>query len=191
MKFRDYSIVIHNVRSDVTPLTNDFVKTLNCKKYVSSVEPYPSSEGHHLHVFIYLNNQVTFKSLLKKLKLFSKTIITDPPAISKGEHGRVELDRLKGSWEQATAYLMNPKKDKPLGEVFILEEAAYGRGDVTCFRCETRFDKQLLLGLPSTVPLCHRCEFKNRLKDAQTHEEVMKHCEWYIMVDRLYKRYMK
>jgi len=78
------------------------------------MEPYPENEGHHVHVFVSYKSQRSFKSMLSSTKSLSEKIVALRPDGETRDWGRVQVDQMRGTFEQATAYLTNPEKDKPL-----------------------------------------------------------------------------
>lgn len=119
---RKFSIVIHNVNEDIKPFVENFCKSQPCKTYVCSVEPYPSQDGFHLHLFF------EFTQIKKSGVFFTwhrqnfKTIVCPKPPDKDGEWGRIQVDKMRGSFAQATKYLIDPNKDKPLGNDVKLVE---------------------------------------------------------------------
>lgn len=111
-KFRKYCVVFHNVREDCKPqLEAAFPQS---SRIVIGVEPYPHQNGHHAHMFIDFGNPRSFKNILEIMINISKGIIVPRPAGAEGDWGRVQVDSMRGSWDQAVAYLVSPNKDKPL-----------------------------------------------------------------------------
>lgn len=116
-KFRQYSIVIHNVENEKSQAKIKEYAQKNAKEYVMSVEPYPQGNGFHLHLYVQYQNQRGFKSVLKEIEKLSKDFITPKPPGEDRSWGRVQLDVMRGRFSQATAYLQGETKDKPTGEV--------------------------------------------------------------------------
>lgn len=115
-KYRQYSIVIHNVSQEkVYDIIESYVQ--KAKEYTMSVEPNPQGDGKHLHLFIQFKNQRSFKSVLRELQQLSLRIQEPKPPGEERDWGRVQLDIMKGNFAQATAYLKGETKDKPVGEV--------------------------------------------------------------------------
>lgn len=116
-KFRKYNIVFHNVDQEKCyPILEKYAK--NAKEYVMSVEPYPQGNGFHAHLSVEYSNQRSFKAVLKELeKLKVAFIATRPDDAPPGEWGRVQLDRMRGTFRQNENYLLGETKDKPLGDV--------------------------------------------------------------------------
>ncbi len=111
---RQFSIVLHNVLESSKPSAESFVQSLNPSSSVVAIEPYPDQDGFHLHIFIKFHNQRAFKSVLTMFELFSITIVAPKPEGEERSWGRVQVDQMRGTFEQATSYLTNPKKDKPV-----------------------------------------------------------------------------
>lgn len=113
---RKFSIVIHNVYQSIKPFIEDFLITQNSKRYVVSVEPYPDQDGFHAHIFL------EFRQVKKcgiffswHKKYFDKLVCPKPEGV-EGSWGRIQVDAMRGSFEDAVKYLTDPDKDKPLGE---------------------------------------------------------------------------
>lgn len=116
MKHRQFSIVFHNVLQEKSQeVIRQYVA--KAKEYVMSCEPYPQGEGYHLHLFIQYPNQRSFFSVLKELEQIKKKFVAPRPEGQEGDWGRVQLDPMRGRFDQAEAYLQGATKDKPLGEV--------------------------------------------------------------------------
>jgi hypothetical protein len=110
MRSRSFSIVFHNVKDDCKQsITNSFS---DAKKFVCALEPYPEQSGHHIHVFVEYPNQRFQKAMLKKCQAIVPSIIAPKPPAEERSWGRVQVDVMRGTFAQATAYLTNPKKDK-------------------------------------------------------------------------------
>ena len=116
MKFRQYSIVFHNVdKKKCYEVLGQYVQ--EAKEYAMSVEAYPQGNGSHAHLFIQYKNQRSFKSVLKELEVMKKKFVIPRPPDEERDWGRVQLDVMKGRFNQAEAYLLGETKDKPTGEV--------------------------------------------------------------------------
>lgn len=111
-KVRGFSIVIHNVREDCRSLLEAFARGLSPKQSIVAVEKYPEQEGFHAHMFIQFSTPRSFKSMLSKAQDFSTKVVLSCPEGETRAWGRVECDQLRGSFEQATAYLVAPAKEK-------------------------------------------------------------------------------
>lgn len=114
-KYRKYSIVIHNVNKHSNDIVRQYASI--SKEYIMSIEPYPQGDGYHLHLFIQYRNPRSFKSVLSELETFKTKIVVPRPAGEERDWGRVQIDVMKGSFEQAKRYLQGATKDKPIGEV--------------------------------------------------------------------------
>ncbi len=115
-KFRKYNIVFHNVDSEKCyPILENYAK--KAKEYVLSVEPYPKGDGFHSHLSIEYQNQRSFKNVLKELEKLKVAFIATRPEGTKGDWGRVQLDRMRGTFKQNESYLLGETKDKPIGDV--------------------------------------------------------------------------
>lgn len=116
MKFRQFSIVFHNVdRDKCYQVLGEYV--VDVKEYVLSCEDYPQGGGTHAHLFVQYKNQRSFKSVLKELEVLKKKFVVARPPGEERDWGRVQLDVMKGRFKQAEAYLLGETKDKPTGEV--------------------------------------------------------------------------
>lgn len=113
-KFRSYSIVLHNVRDDAKVSVENHFKAFSPSKLLVAMEPYPQGEGHHIHVFVSYTNPRSFKSVLSSTKSLSEKIVAPRPEGETRDWGRVQVDQMRGTFEQATAYLTTPKKEKPV-----------------------------------------------------------------------------
>lgn len=119
-KLRQFSIVLHNVREDSKPAIESFVSTFEPMSSVVALEPYPDQEGHHCHIFIKFRHSRGFRSTLQHFEMFSKSVLDPKPEGEERSWGRVQVDQMRGTFEQATAYLTNPKKDKPVDPNVVL-----------------------------------------------------------------------
>jgi hypothetical protein len=147
MKHRQYSIVFHNVQEEKSQETiRQYVA--KAKEYVMSCEPYPEGEGFHLHLFIQYPNQRSFFSVLKELEQLKKKFLAPKPEGQQGDWGRVQLDPMRGRFDQANAYLQGQTKDKPTGEVLA------GKVKPCCDR--KRYTKQLY-DKKNVERFCGRC----------------------------------
>lgn len=113
-RVRQFTIVFHNVKDDCKPQVTSYFSTLGYEKFVSALEPYPQSDGYHIHVFVKFKNPRRFTPFLEEMKRLAKQIVADKPTDCETDWGRVQLDRMYGTFEQATAYLQGATKDKPL-----------------------------------------------------------------------------
>ena len=115
-KYRKYNIVFHNVsREKCYEVLNEYVKKV--KEYVMSVEDYPQGNGCHAHLSVEYRNQRSFKAVLKEMEKLKLSFIATRPEGQQGDWGRVQLDKMRGSFNQNENYLLGQTKDKPIGEV--------------------------------------------------------------------------
>lgn len=93
-KVRGLMIVLHDAhKGDIAKRDVEvFLKSFNFRQYVIAQEPYTHQEGTHIHVFIQFQNQVHFKSILKQFTRY-------------WQHGRVQVDQMRGDMSQACGYL--------------------------------------------------------------------------------------
>jgi len=109
-KYRKYSIVFHNVKDDSKQkVLNHFQQA---KKLVCALEPYNHQEGHHIHVYMEFENQRNFTAILSQCKALVPAIVSNEPPGHSGEWGRVQVDQMRGNFEQAIKYLEAPDKEK-------------------------------------------------------------------------------
>jgi cytochrome c553 len=132
-KHRKYTVTIHNVNKDDTIYWHNAIT--DASRYVTSIEEYPEPEkvGHyHLHAFIEYTNARYFKATLKLFENLKRGHIVPAPDAEKTP-GRVQLDAMKGSFDQAIAYLTEGQssKDKKFGQV---QDSA----PALCAMCHTR-----------------------------------------------------
>jgi len=113
-KLRQFSVVLHNVQSSSKPQAVSFVQSFNPLSHVVALEPYPDQDGYHLHIFVKFGAPRSFKGVLSSFENFSKTILEPKPEGEERAWGRVQVDQMRGSFAQATSYLTNPTKDKPV-----------------------------------------------------------------------------
>jgi len=113
-KFRSFSIVIHNANDSSKSSVENHFRSFSPVKLLVAMEPYPEGEGFHIHVFVSFQNPRSFQSVLTSTQSLSQKVVSDKPEGETRDWGRVQVDQMRGSFEQATAYLTNPKKDKPL-----------------------------------------------------------------------------
>jgi len=132
-RVRGFSIVFHNVRDDCKSSVEKFIKAENPSQYLVALEPYPESEGHHVHLFVSFKNPRQFKVMLNKCIEFSNSIMTEKPPDTITDWGRVQVDTMRGSFKQATKYLTNPDKDKICDENVVKKK----KGDIMCDVCGT------------------------------------------------------
>lgn len=146
MKFRQFSIVFHNVdRDKCYKVLGEYV--IDVKEYVLSCEDYPQGNGTHAHLFVQYKNQRSFKSVLKELEVLKKKFVVERPPGEERDWGRVQLDVMKGRFSQAEAYLKGETKDKPTGEVLSGELKP----------CRRRFRYKMVDGKKKYEEFCDLC----------------------------------
>lgn len=135
-KLRNFSIVFHNVKDGSKTIVEKIFS--NAQKIVLSQEPYPEDNSrYHLHLFLSLSNPRSFKSVLGQCEDIAKKIKTPTPEGETRDWGRVQVDKMKGTFEQATAYLSEPgKKNKPVDEKLIVRT----KNSRTCDICKKVFE---------------------------------------------------
>jgi len=187
MKYRQFSIVIHNVKQNI----QDIVEKHNVQKVkemLMSVEPNPKGDGSHLHLFIQYPNQRSFKSVLNEYTKLAKRLTTPKPKGEERAWGRVQVDVMRGRFDQANAYLQGDTKDKPTGEVISIKKKPCWRqmrytkkiGDRKnmeefCRRCK-------LSSCPGCCPGCRICDEDVKLQeDIQWWNKMM---EWAGMPEK-------
>jgi hypothetical protein len=94
---RQFSIVIHDVPSGSKSLVQAALHKL-AKKYVIALEQYNHQEGYHLHLFYYLKSPSTILAQVRKWEAF--------------KWGRVQADPMRGSFDQASVYVISADKVK-------------------------------------------------------------------------------
>lgn len=102
-KFRNYSVVLHDVQKGSVSKNDIFEwsKIIFRPKYmVVAEEAYNHQEGSHIHLFFEMNTQRAFKKTLNDLMI-------------KWPHGRVQLDKGRGKIYQQCAYLIDPTVKMP------------------------------------------------------------------------------
>lgn len=115
-KFRKYNAVFHNVsREKCYEVLNEYVKKV--KEYVLSVEDYPQGNGCHAHLSVEYKNQRSFRAVLRELESLKVSFISPRPSGQEGDWGRVQLDRMRGTFNQNENYLLGQTKSKPIGDV--------------------------------------------------------------------------
>jgi len=92
-----FSVVIHDVPAGAKSLVQAALHKL-AKKYVIALEQYNHQEGYHLHLFYYLKSQSTKLQQVRKWEAF--------------KWGRVQADPMRGSFDQASVYVISPDKAK-------------------------------------------------------------------------------
>ncbi len=111
-KSRQYSIVLHNVKSDSKGHIEAYVASLTPVQSLIAIEPYPEQDGYHVHIFLRFSSPRSFTSVLNKFKHFISDVVEPKPEGEERDWGRVQVDVMRGSFKQATDYLTNPKKSK-------------------------------------------------------------------------------
>lgn len=114
-KASGFSIVVHNVCPDVKSQAELFCQTSfnNCRRYITSVEPYSDESGHHLHIFIQASGKHRWNST-KVSSWWKKSfynLVLELDEYPSGQYGRLQVDALI-DWDAAVKYLMDPEKDK-------------------------------------------------------------------------------
>jgi hypothetical protein len=94
---RQFSVVIHDVPSGSKSLVQAALHKL-AKKYVIALEQYNHQEGYHLHLFYYLKSPSTVLAQVRKWQAF--------------KWGRVQADPMRGSFDQASVYVISADKVK-------------------------------------------------------------------------------
>lgn len=153
-RIRAFSIVFHNVKEDAKPSVEKYFECSKPKEILVSLEPYPESPGYHIHVFVSYTNAHFFKTMLEKCKTFSSTIVVEHPEGVQGDWGRVQVDKMRGNFKQATAYLVNPQKEKECDPDVTHRK----KGDLVCDVCAS-IGTALDFGADysSSLGRCRRC----------------------------------
>jgi len=94
---RQFSVVIHDVPTGSKSLIQAALHKL-AKKYVIALEQYNHQEGYHLHLFYYLKSPSTILAQVRKWEAF--------------KWGRVQADPMRGSFDQASVYVISADKQK-------------------------------------------------------------------------------
>lgn len=96
------------------------------------MEPYPSGLGYHYHIFLEFSNARHKMSLLKSLQSCQEGHIDRDTDSTEGMKGRIQVDKMQGTFVQATAYLTQEltKKDKICGEPEVINVAP-----LNCSKC--------------------------------------------------------
>lgn len=97
MSLRQFSVVIHDVPTGSKMLVQAALHKLS-KKYVIALEQYNHQEGYHLHLFYQLKSPSTILTQVNKWKAF--------------KWGRVQVDPMRGSFDQASVYVISADKQK-------------------------------------------------------------------------------
>lgn len=96
-RLRQFSIVIHDVPSGSKTLVQAALHKL-ASKYVIALEAYNHQEGYHLHLFYLLKSASTILAQVRKWEAF--------------KWGRVQADPMRGSFDQASVYVISADKVK-------------------------------------------------------------------------------
>ena len=170
MKYRQFSIVIHNVKENIQAIVEKH-NAQKVKEMLMSVEPNPQGDGSHLHLFIQYPNQRSFKSVLNEYTKLAKRLTTPKPEGEERAWGRVQVDVMRGRMDQAHAYLRGDTKDKPTGEIISIKKKPCWRrmrytkriGDTKnmeefCGRCRSA-------SCPGCCPGCTICDEDIKLQE--------------------------
>lgn len=163
-KFRSYCVVIHNVRSDCKPIVLQHVSS--AKRSAVGLEPYPDQDGFHVHIQVEYPNQRHFTAVLKDFEGLSRKIVSPRPDGEERSWGRVQVDQMRGTFEEATAYLTNPRKSKPVdGQVVVRDPKAAAEAfyhDLCPHGYKSligQLEDRLFRGVkPDKVGICQECE---------------------------------
>lgn len=165
-KLRGFSIVVHNVHDSDQAYWEQVFQKLQPKNCVISIEPYPKSNGHHMHVFAQWEHPRSKFQMLKYIKNAQKPENID--IISNADHvsvkGRIQVDQMRGTFQEATAYLTQEltKKDKTCGVPKLIKETLF---PLKCVSCDfTGVNKYWFEEdyMDKTVR-CHRCCYFRKL----------------------------
>lgn len=96
-RLRQFSVVIHDVPTGSKTLVQAALHKL-CSKYVIALEQYNHQEGYHLHLFYLLKSASTKLAQVRKWEAF--------------KWGRVQADPMRGSFDQASVYVISADKVK-------------------------------------------------------------------------------
>ena len=152
-KFRKFSLVIHNVNPQEDQYWSKVIGTLSAKKAVHSIEPYPEHPDHyHIHIFVEFANPRSFHQILHLFEQFKNNHILPAPDKTKTP-GRVQCDPMRGSFEEATAYLTEgqSKKDKLFGVPKTVNK--------NCSKCDfcQNITPNLFIHKRDGFTMCSRC----------------------------------
>lgn len=93
----------------------------------------------HIHLFVTFKNARYFFATLNRLKDFTADHLIGPkPSGCTGEWGRVELDTMKGSYEEAIAYGKGLTKDKPT-DANITDYRGVQKDHIRCDVCQREY----------------------------------------------------
>jgi hypothetical protein len=96
-RLRQFSVVIHDVPTGSKTLIQAALHKL-ATKYVIALEQYNHQEGYHLHLFYLLKSASTVMQQVRKWQAF--------------KWGRVQADPMRGSFDQASVYVISADKQK-------------------------------------------------------------------------------
>lgn len=171
-KYRKFSIVFHNVRDDFKEVASQYFST--SKRVVLALEPYKdtTSPGKHLHVFVEYNNPLSWSSMKSKCENLSKQYVVEVPEGTEGSIGRVQVDQMRGRFNDAVAYLVAPNKDKIVDPEGIVQLAGLGKHQRKCVRCSMVFDLNSSDHqhdyMDSKSGLCFKCHLKTEWLDRKS-----------------------
>jgi hypothetical protein len=158
-RFRSFSIVFHNVKDDSKPPVERYFDALSPVQLLVALEPYPQDEGHHIHVFVSFKNPRQFKVMLDKCIEFSAQIVAPKPEGEVRDWGRVQVDQMRGTFEQATKYLTDPNKDKEVDpDLTIVQNPS--KFEIKCDVCGKLFpwiDTAVQYMTPQGLGRCRPC----------------------------------
>jgi len=156
---RGFSIVFHNVKNDSKPPVERYFNSLSPVQLLVAMEPYGESPGHHIHVFVSFKNARQFKVMLDKCLKFSESIVSPKPEGEERDWGRVQVDQMRGTFEEATKYLTAPKKEKECDpDVTVVQNPT--RFQIKCDVCGKIFwwiDTAAQYMNPLGFGRCHQC----------------------------------
>lgn len=146
---KSFSFVIHNVKSyESKNVLEQHYKPM-VTRMVCACEKYPPDhpgllsgvdQGYgHIHLFVTFRNARYFFATLNHLKDFTADHLIGPkPEGCTGNWGRVELDTLKGSFEEAKRYCEGLTKDKPT-DPNVTDYRGVPNGHIRCDVCQRDF----------------------------------------------------
>lgn len=111
---RKFCIVQHQSNEASKQMWNDFLVSMNPLEYLVSREPNPpeNGEGFHIHIFVqFKNDRWSTKFFNYHSNNFHK-LTTPRPEGEERAWGRLDVKPMRGSFKEATKYLVNPDKDK-------------------------------------------------------------------------------
>lgn len=156
-RFRGFSVVVHNVYQTDKSYWVDTVNKLKYDRSVVSVEEYPESPGQfHCHIFTQHKNPCSKMKLLDYLQQAQKGHIDERVPAPEGKTlGRIQVDPLRGTIEQATAYLTQSttKKDK----VCDVAPVAFNKRHITCSCGYKNISQYMKYDFPGGKGLCYKC----------------------------------